>query len=144
MVEMYEANHRHQTCYLFRPQKYWDFLAAKHAKDQFLWLTQNGQRQGYIHLRKNGDFACLEDFAIGDHDAITLEQLAKSISVLRKSRVSGKSTDGFHLYTTHRHGFSIGSVRRRLRCGNRYQVSYLPLISRKSFHFFATLITCNF
>ena len=86
MVEMYEANHRRQTCYLFRAQKYWEFLATKHAKDQFLWLTQNGQRQGYIHLRKNGDLACLEDFAIADHDPTTLEQLAKSISCFAKEQ----------------------------------------------------------
>mgnify|MGYP003323492915 CR=1 FL=1 len=86
MVEMYEANLRRQTCFLFRPQKYWEFLAAKHAKDQFLWLTQNGQRQGYIHLRKNGDLACLEDFAIADHDPTTLEQLAKSISCFAKEQ----------------------------------------------------------
>ncbi|MBA61602.1 MAG: hypothetical protein CMJ76_04480 [Planctomycetaceae bacterium] len=80
MIEIFEANHQSQTCHLYRPREYWDFLAVKHAKDCFLWLICSGQRQGYIHLRQNNDLACLEDFAVADYDSSTLEQLAGSVS----------------------------------------------------------------
>ncbi len=80
MIKLYETNHRQQSCYLYRCRDYWEFLIQKHAKDQFYWLTNQGERVGYFHIRHHKDLACLEDFAVADHDDATLSQLAQTLA----------------------------------------------------------------
>ena len=80
--QLYTGNHQHCSCFLYRSDAYWEFLAAKHAKDHFLWLQEEGEVIGYVHCRAHDDLACLEDFAVPDHDDNSLAKVAATVSSL--------------------------------------------------------------
>ena len=90
MQHFYDVNQQDRTCSLFRTLDYWNFLAQKHRQDTYLWLIEQGECCGYLHLRCKDDLACLEDFAVVSHTPEQLRRVAGSVSLYAESQGIGE------------------------------------------------------